>query len=76
MEGKTLQQHFREHAELVERLLVYSFEEFERRQDAKWDTRLDIKLAALDERLDAKLAAMEMRLDAKWDASWMSSLLR
>ena len=67
MEGKTLQQHFRENAELVERLLVYYLEESERRQDANWDTKLDTKLAALEERQDAKLAAMGMQLDTKWD---------
>ena len=54
MEGKTLQQHFREQAELIDQLFVYRFEEFEKRQDAKWDAKLDFKLAALEERQDAK----------------------
>jgi hypothetical protein len=76
MEGKTLQQHFREHAELVERLLIYRLEESEKRQDAKWDARLDIKLAALEERQDAKwdtkLAAREQRQDTKWDTRFVA----
>ena len=49
-EGKTLQQHFREQAELIDQLFVYRFEEFEKQQDAKWDAKLDTKLAALEER--------------------------
>ena len=63
MGGKIWQEHFREHAELIDQ----RFADFEKRQDAKWDTRLDVKLAALEKRWDAKLAAMEMRLDAKWE---------
>jgi hypothetical protein len=50
MGGKTLQEHFREQAELIDR----RFDEFEKRQDAKWEARLDTKLDALEKRLDAK----------------------
>ena len=64
MGDKTLQEHFREHAELVDRLLVYRFDEFEKKLDAKWDARLDVKLAAFEERLDAK---WEKRFDEKFE---------
>jgi len=64
MGDKTLQEHFREHAELIDRLLVYRFDEFENELDAKWDARLDVKLAAFEERLDAK---WEKRFDEKFE---------
>jgi hypothetical protein len=34
--GKTIEQHFREQAELIDRLFVYRFEEFER------EARIDV----------------------------------
>lgn len=43
MQGKTLQEHFREQAELIDRLFVYRFEEFEKRLDEKWEKRFDEK---------------------------------
>ena len=43
MQGKTLQEHFREQAELIDRLFVYRFEEFEKRLDEKWERRFDEK---------------------------------
>ena len=64
MEGKPLREHFREQAELIDRLFVYRFEEFEKRLDAKWDAKLDVKLAAFEERLDAK---WEKRFDEKFE---------
>jgi hypothetical protein len=33
--GKTLQEHFREQAELIDRLFVYRFEDLDKRWDAK-----------------------------------------
>ena len=52
MQGKTLQQHFREHAELFDQMFAYRFEEFKRELGVDWD---------------ARLAAFEGRQDAKWD---------
>ena len=46
MQGKTLQEHFREQAERFDRAFGYRFEEFEKKMDAK--------LGALETRLDAK----------------------
>jgi hypothetical protein len=37
MGGKTLEEHFREQSQLIDRLLAYRFDEFEK----KWDARLD-----------------------------------
>ena len=51
MAGKTLETHFREHAELFDRMLAYRFEE----SDKKWDAKLAAGLAGLEERLDVKL---------------------
>lgn len=38
LENRTLEQHFREQAELIDRLLVYRFEGLGK----KWDAKLDI----------------------------------
>jgi hypothetical protein len=77
--NKTLEQHFREQAELLDRRFVESlreqgeltdrlfvdrFEEF----DAKSDVKLDLKLANLEGRLDLKLANLEGTLETKTDA--------
>jgi hypothetical protein len=66
--NKTLEQHFREQAELIDRrfaesfreqgelidrLFVYRFDEF----DAKWDAKLDSKLANLEGKLETKFDA-------------------
>jgi hypothetical protein len=55
--GETLQEHFREHGELIDRLLVYRLDE----QDKKWDAKLDAKLEA---KLEAKLAPVRNDLAA------------
>ena len=58
MAGKTLETHFREQAELIDRLFIYRFEEF----DKKWDEKLAAALAGLEEKIDAKL---ETKLETK-----------
>ena len=66
-----------ETAELVERLLIYRLEESEKRQDAKWDARLDIKLAALEERrgceVDTKLPRASRRAGHEWDTRFVAT---
>src|SRR5687767_14081374 len=49
--GKTIETHFREHAELFDWMLAYRFEEF----DKKWDQKLAAGLSGLDEKFDVKL---------------------
>lgn len=61
MAGKTLETHFREHAELIDRVFIYRFEEF----DKKWDGRLTAGLAGLEERTDGTLVGLEKRIDVK-----------
>lgn len=62
--GKTLEQQFREQAELIDRLFIYRFEEL----DSKWDAKLDAKLEELEAKLDAKLEEFEAKVDAKLEA--------
>jgi CHASE3 domain sensor protein len=40
MLGNNLQEHFRDQAELIDRMFAYRFEEF----DKKWDDKLEAKL--------------------------------
>ena len=53
--GKMLQEHFREQAELIDRLFVYRFAEFEK----KFNGKLDDKLDSLESRLDVKLGSIQ-----------------
>ena len=55
LENKTIGQHFREQAELIDRL----FEGL----DKTLDTKLDARLSSLENGLDAKLAALGESLD-------------
>ena len=59
--SKTIDQQFREQAELIDRLFTYRFEEF----DKKWDAKLDSKLGKLERSLEARL---EQKLETKFDA--------
>jgi hypothetical protein len=58
---KTLQEHFREHAELIDRLVTYrldkTLQEHFREQAALFDQLLIHSLDELDKRWDAKLDA-------------------
>jgi uncharacterized membrane-anchored protein YhcB (DUF1043 family) len=58
--GKTLQEHFREQAELIDRLFVYRFDEFERKWEAKLESRLESKL----EPIRQDLASVKQDLDS------------
>ena len=58
MGSKSIQEQFREQAELIDRLFVYRF--------AEYDKKMDVKLAALENRLEAKLETqLETKLEAK-----------
>jgi 7,8-dihydro-6-hydroxymethylpterin-pyrophosphokinase len=62
---KTFQEQFREQAELIDRLFIYRFEEF----DKHWDAKFDAKLAGLESRLEAKLEQkLEQKLETKLEA--------
>jgi len=52
--NKTLEQHFREQTELIDRLFAYRFGEFERKQDEK----LDAKLRPINETLQIILSRL------------------
>jgi hypothetical protein len=58
--GKTLQEHFREQAELIDRLFAFRFRELEDR----WDAKLD---ATLETKLEQKLEALETKLDRTFE---------
>ncbi len=59
--GKTLQEHIREQAELIDRLFIYRFDEF----DKRWDEKLENKL---ETKLEAKLAPIRNDLAAVKEA--------
>jgi hypothetical protein len=60
--GKTLQEHFREQAELIDQLFSYRFEEM----DKRWDAKLDAKLATLEFKLETNLETkLETKLESK-----------
>lgn len=63
LENKTIEQHFREQAELIDRLFVYRFEGL----DKKLEPKLDARLSSLENRLDAKLAALGESLESRVD---------
>ena len=58
--GNSLQEYFREQAELIDRLFTYRFEEY----DKKWDARLDAKLARLEAKVDLKLEPIRSDVSA------------
>lgn len=45
--GKTLQEHFREQAELIDRLFIHRFDEFDKKWDAKLEAKFESKLAPI-----------------------------
>jgi hypothetical protein len=45
--GKTLEEHFREQAELIDRLFIYRFDEMDKRWDAKLEAKFELKLAPI-----------------------------
>jgi hypothetical protein len=49
MPEKTLEIHVREHAGLIEHLVTYRLDEFEKRFDKKWDAKLSAALANLED---------------------------
>jgi hypothetical protein len=68
---KTIQEQFREQAEVIDRLFVYRFEEF----DNKWDAKFDAKLIGLERRLEARLEAkLEEKLEEKLETKLQEKL--
>jgi hypothetical protein len=65
MLGKNLQEHFRDQAELIDRMFAYRFEEFDKKWDAKLDIKLDSKLGTFENSLQSRL---ESKLEAKLEA--------
>ena len=64
--GKTLEERFREQAELIDRLFAYRFAEF----DQRWNATLDVRLAALEDALESRLETnvdsnLETKLNGK-----------
>ena len=68
MGSKSIQEQFREQAELIDRLFTYRFDEY--------DKKMDVKLAAFEDRLEAKLEEkldklgekLEAKLETKFEA--------
>ena len=76
--SKSIEEQFREQAELIDRLFAYRFEENDKKWDAKLDQRfgeLDLRFGDLDLRfgdlelrfgdLELKFGALERKLDEK-----------
>ena len=59
MGSKTIEDQFREQAELIDRLFAYRFEEFDKKWDAKFDAKLARSESRLEAKFDAKLDKME-----------------
>ena len=59
--GKTIEEQFREQAELIDKLFIYRFDEM----DKRWDAKLDAKLGKLETKFDAKLRTLENFLEAR-----------
>lgn len=57
--GKTLETHFREHAELIEQLLVHRFED----ADKRWDRKLKAGLGNLEANIDITLARLDSKIE-------------
>ena len=63
--GKTLEEHFREQAELIDRLFAYHFAEL----DKKWEAKLDREFANFERSLEYRLGeTLVDRLTKKFDA--------
>jgi hypothetical protein len=61
--SKSIEEQFREQAELIDRLFIYRFDEYDRKMDAR--------LAALDSRLVARLeATLETKLEQKLESKF------
>ena len=58
---KTIEEQFREQAELIDRLFSYRFGEFDR----KWEAKLNARFAEFDRQWDAKFDVFDSKLDAK-----------
>ena len=62
---KSLEEHFREQAELIHRLFAYRFGEF----DQRWNVNFDARLATLEESLESRLeTTLESRLETKFNS--------
>ena len=63
---KSLEEHFREQAELIHRLFAYRFGEFDQRWNVNFDARLATLEDSLESRLETKLeSSLETKLNAK-----------
>ncbi len=52
MGSKTIEEQFREQAELIDQLFVYRFDEFDKKWEEKFETKLEAKLETkLEEKL-------------------------
>ena len=51
--SKTIEEQFREQAELIDQLFVYRFDEFDKKWDAKLETKLEEKLGPIRSDLSA-----------------------
>ena len=81
MSGKTLEQHFREQAELFDRRFSHGFREQAELIDrlfAERDAMIDRRLEERDEKwqgaLDIKLASLETRLETRLESKLESKL--
>jgi hypothetical protein len=76
MAGKTLEEHFREQSQLIDRAFAYRFAEFEK----KWEARPEEKLAKLEAKLEAKFeerleTKLEEKLETKLEAKLEAKLV-
>ncbi|HKY22758.1 MAG TPA: hypothetical protein VJM31_16210 [Vicinamibacterales bacterium] len=64
MGSKTIEEQFREQAELIDRLFSYRFEE----NDKKWDAKLHARFASFEKKLNVRLLGLENSLERRLDA--------
>jgi hypothetical protein len=57
--GKTLQEHFRDQAELIDQLFIYRFDEMDKRWGAKLEAKLEAKFESKLETIRNDLAAVK-----------------
>jgi uncharacterized protein YukE len=72
--GKTLQEHFREQAELIDRLFAYRFGEMDKRFGERMDRRFGEMDKRFGEKMDKRFEEMDERWNVKLDAKFESNL--
>jgi hypothetical protein len=68
--NRTIEEQFREQAELIDRLFLCRFDEF----DKKWDGKRDARFARFEQKLNARLVGLENSLEARLESKLETKL--